>query len=80
MSYFVEGSARPVGAGVRCCPGERQQARRRRWQLKKVLADNPLESFEPYPKQAKFLAAREQKKAFFGGTAPVRALWGLWMT
>jgi hypothetical protein len=36
-------------------------------QLHAILEDNPLHYFEPYPKQAEFLRAREPKKAFFGG-------------
>jgi hypothetical protein len=36
-------------------------------QLNATLENNPLYTFEPYPKQREFLAAREPKKAFFGG-------------
>jgi phage terminase large subunit-like protein len=36
-------------------------------QLYAILEDNPLHAFDPYPKQRQYLAAKEAKKAFFGG-------------
>jgi hypothetical protein len=35
--------------------------------LKRLLAANPLQLAEPYPKQQRFLAATESLKGFFGG-------------
>jgi hypothetical protein len=49
-------------------PGEQRRAvEAKLGALKKVLAANPLQLAEPYPKQREFLAAREPLKGFFGG-------------
>jgi phage terminase large subunit-like protein len=48
-------------------PEQKKEAAAEIAAIQSVLDDNPLHAFEPYPKQAEFLAAREAKKAFFGG-------------
>jgi hypothetical protein len=47
--------------------GQRRAVEAKLGVLKKVLAANPLQLAEPYPKQQEFLAAREPLKGFFGG-------------
>jgi hypothetical protein len=44
-----------------------REVREKLGRLKGVLGANPLQLAEPYPKQREFLAARELRKAFFGG-------------
>jgi phage terminase large subunit-like protein len=44
--------------------------------LKQLLAENPLEAFEPYPKQQLFLASKEPLKAFFGGNGAGKSVIG----
>src|SRR5690242_17674367 len=36
-------------------------------ELRQTLEDNPLQFFEPYPKQVTFLQSNDFRKAFFGG-------------
>lgn len=45
-------------------------------QLQRILAENPLELFEPYPKQEQYLASKDPLKAFFGGNGAGKSIIG----
>lgn len=56
---------------------ERREAEALAAELIDLRESNPLQFFEPYPKQEQFLAAREWLKAFFGGNGAGKTAIGI---